>query len=190
MSLNEFFIWLNLGFEHILDWKGYDHMLFLWMSFLALGFQKLRSIVWRVSLFTIAHSITLILSVYGLIPRNTHYIEIGIVLSIILSAIVQISRIKNAIPLNSSSLIFVFGLIHGMGFSTLLISLLGDAESHVFPLLGFNVGLELGQLLFLAVIISIQEYLLRYHRERIDIYRNLSAFTGVAIGLFLLFQRF
>ena len=150
LSLNMGDFWLKMGFLHLLDFNGYDHMLFLWMSFVTFTFAQYKRAFLQVTLFTLAHSLTLAISVFQWVPFSTAWVERFIALSIALSALLPLinTYIKPQASWVSGALIFVFGLIHGMGFSGLLVSLLGHSQAISIPLLFFNVGLELGQLLF------------------------------------------
>jgi len=184
--------WLKMGFQHLLDFNGYDHMLFLWMSFLTFTFSQYKRAFFQVTLFTLAHSLTLAISVFQWVPFSTAWIERFIALSIALSALLPlISRyIKPQSSWISGVLIFVFGLIHGMGFSGLLVSLLGHSQAISIPLLFFNIGLELGQLLFLVFILGLQSLLQRVKPEFTNTYIKSAAIIGLSLGIYLFVGRF
>ncbi len=167
--LNEFPTWFTTGLYHILDLDGYDHMLFLWCLCIRYTLNSWRSVLILVTAFTIGHSITLIASVSGFLTIQTAWVELSIAITILISAIIpfikNINQGKNfnlefiaAIEKTSISyyhLALVFGFIHGMGFSNLLIQLLGNENAISGPLLGFNVGIEFGQLVFVIAILSV-----------------------------------
>jgi len=147
---------VRLGFEHILD--GIDHLLFLLC--LVLPFRKLKPLVIIVTSFTVAHSITLIASAMDLAPGALWFpplIETLIAASIVYMALENIVGVTN---LTRRWLItFAFGLVHGFGFSFALRETLQFAGSHLLTsLLSFNVGVELGQLLVLAVLIPLLHF--------------------------------
>jgi hypothetical protein len=149
---------VDLGFRHILD--GIDHLLFVFC--LVIPFRKPRPLVLIVTSFTVAHSITLAASAMGLAPNALWFppfIETLIALSILYMAFENIIGPK----LERRWIIaFVFGLVHGFGFSFLLRDSLQFAGSHLFvSLLAFNVGVELGQLLVLALAIPVLTFLFR-----------------------------
>jgi hydrogenase/urease accessory protein HupE len=133
--------YLTLGFTHILP-NGLDHMLFVLGIFLLSG--RARSVLWQVSAFTVAHSITLGLSMYGVIAAPARMVEPMIALSIAYVAIENIflSELK---PWRVA-LVFAFGLLHGMGFAGALKELGLPRSEFVTALLTFNVGVEAGQL--------------------------------------------
>lgn len=139
--------YLQLGFTHVIP-LGFDHILFI----LCLFFynSKLKKVLMYCTVFTIAHSIALGLSVFGIIIYNSNLIELLITLTIFYSAIENIFFTKKATI--RVLIIFIFGIIHGLGFATAL-SEIGIPESQFFvSLLSFNVGVELGQfsIIFLA----------------------------------------
>ena len=154
-----------MGFEHILE--GTDHLLFLFC--LVIPLRSLRGLIPVVTSFTIAHSITLISSAFGLAPNVLWFpplIETLIALSIVYMALENIvgARLEHRWVVT-----FAFGLIHGFGFSFLFSDTLQFAGGHLFSsLLAFNVGVELGQLLILLLVIPLLSVLFsRFVQERI-----------------------
>lgn len=133
--------YLKLGYRHILP-LGLDHILFV-LSLLLLS-PKLKPLFLQASIFTVAHSITLALSVYGVIHPSPRIVEPLIALSILFVALENIfaSRLKPARIL----VVFLFGLIHGMGFASVLNESGLPESSYLFGILMFNVGVEFGQL--------------------------------------------
>jgi hypothetical protein len=151
---------VEIGFRHILD--GTDHLLFLLC--LVIPFRRLRALVPIVTAFTVAHSITLLASAYDFAPDALWFpplIETLIAVSIVYMAL---ENIVGASTVHRRWMIaFGFGLVHGFGFSFALRQTLQFAGSHlVTSLLAFNVGIELGQLLVLAVLIPVLELLFRF----------------------------
>lgn len=131
-----------LGFEHILG--GLDHLLFVACLLLVVGFG--RQLVWTITAFTVAHSITLASSVLGLITLRSGPVEAVIALSILLAASEALHRRPTVTRRWPAVVAFAFGLVHGLGFAGAL-SEIGLPEAHVpLALLSFNVGVELGQL--------------------------------------------
>ena len=133
--------YLKLGFTHIMP-KGLDHMLFVLGIYLLSG--RARSVLWQVSAFTAAHSITLGLSMYGVVSVSPRIVEPLIALSIAYVAVENIflSKLK---PWRVA-LVFAFGLLHGMGFAGALKELGLPRSEFVTALLTFNAGVEAGQL--------------------------------------------
>jgi hydrogenase/urease accessory protein HupE len=133
--------YLALGFTHIVP-NGLDHMLFVLGIYLLSG--RARSVLWQVSAFTVAHSITLGLSMYGIVTMTPRIVEPLIALSIAYVAIenVFLSELKSW----RIALVFGFGLLHGMGFAGALKELGLPRSEFVTALLTFNIGVEAGQL--------------------------------------------
>ena len=151
---------VKLGFFHILD--GTDHLLFLFC--LVIPFRRFRALIPVVTSFTIAHSITLIASAYNLAPDALWFpplIETLIAASIVYMALENI--VGGASVQRRWAITFCFGLVHGFGFSFALRETMQFAGSHLLAsLLSFNVGVELGQLLVLALMIPALDLLFRY----------------------------
>jgi hypothetical protein len=151
---------VKLGFHHILD--GTDHLLFLFC--LVIPFRRFRALIPVVTAFTVAHSITLIASAYNLAPDALWFpplIETLIAMSIVYMALENI--VGGATVQRRWMITFGFGLVHGFGFSFALRQTMQFAGSHLLAsLLSFNVGVELGQLLVLALLIPALEILFRY----------------------------
>jgi hypothetical protein len=150
---------VELGFLHILD--GTDHLLFLFC--LVIPFRRLRPLVMLVTAFTVAHSCTLIASAYNLGPDALWFpplIETLIAASIVYMALENI--VGGAVVQRRWMIAFGFGLVHGFGFSFALRETLQFAGSHLLAsLLAFNLGVELGQLLVLALLVPLLELLFR-----------------------------
>jgi hypothetical protein len=151
---------VRLGFSHILD--GTDHLLFLFC--LVIPFRRFRALIPVVTAFTVAHSITLIASAYDFGPDALWFpplIETLIATSIVYMALENI--VGGATVHRRWMIAFGFGLVHGFGFSFALRQTLQFAGSHLLAsLLSFNVGVELGQLLVLALLIPLLELLFRF----------------------------
>lgn len=149
---------IELGFHHILS--GFDHLLFLLA--LVIPFRRVWSLVPIVTAFTVAHSITLIASTAGLAPSSLWFpplIEVLIAGSVVFMAIGNIVGAKSD---RRWMVAFGFGLVHGFGFSFALRETLQFAGSHlVTSLLSFNLGVEVGQLLVVAVAVPVLNVLLR-----------------------------
>ncbi len=160
--MDDFLIYLRLGFDHITDPRGYDHILFVIALCAVYTLRQWRQVLILVTAFTIGHSITLALATLQLIHYKTALIELLIPITILVTAITNFffqepkSRAATQ-PANRSwryGLALTFGLIHGMGFSNYLRSLLGREAEIIKPLLAFNLGLEIGQLVIVGLILG------------------------------------
>ena len=154
--MENFALYFNLGREHIADLAGYDHILFVMALCLQYVVQDWKKILVLVTAFTIGHSITLALSVLNYLTVSTKWIEFLIPVTIMITAsanVIQKSQPKDSKGSLIYSLALFFGLIHGLGFSNYLKSLLGRDANIVSELLAFNIGLEVGQLLIVAALL-------------------------------------
>ena len=172
---------LKLGFEHILE--GYDHLLFLAALLVTGGtFARMAGIV---TAFTLAHSLTLALAALGLFTLPPEPVELGIALSIVY---VGIENLRGRGHGDRRWLVtFVFGLIHGFGFAGILAGAGLERGDIVVPLVGFNVGVELGQLLVVAVVVPLLGLVLRGEWRR-PVERALSVVI-VAVATLWAFER-
>jgi len=160
--MNEFLIYLQLGYQHITDINGYDHILFVIALCAIYRMSDWQKILYLVTAFTIGHSITLALAALELIEYSTDLIEFLIPVTIIVTCFANFFHRSTESVLNPEKFsrirylfAMMFGLIHGMGFSNYLKSLLGKDESIVLQLLAFNLGLEIGQLFIVVVAITL-----------------------------------
>lgn len=134
-------LYLKLGYQHILP-LGLDHILFVLSLFLLS--PKLKPVLWQATAFTVAHSVTLGLAMYHVITPSPAIIEPIIALSIVYVALENIfsPRLKTS----RIGIVFLFGLVHGMGFANALGQLGLPQNAYLTSLVMFNVGVELGQL--------------------------------------------
>jgi len=157
-------VYLQLGARHIADLQGYDHILFVAALVAAWPGKQWRRLLLLVTAFTLGHSVTLALATLQLVAVNSAWVEFLIPVTIAIAALGAIRQVRgDAGTATEASQAFVwryagaaaFGLIHGLGFSTFLRAALGQEESIFLPLLAFNVGLELGQLLIVGVVLGL-----------------------------------
>ena len=153
--VNEFYMYLRLGLEHILDINGYDHILFVLALCAIYVVADWKKILVLVTAFTVGHSVTLALATFRVIKVDTDLIEMLIPATILITALSNIFRSKStrraAYINNNYILALFFGLIHGMGFSNYLRALLGRDSSILKQLFAFNVGLEVGQIIIVGL---------------------------------------
>lgn len=156
--MNQFQAYFKLGMDHILDLKGFDHILFIIALCAIYLLRDWKKILILVTAFTIGHSITLALATLNIFTVKGSLIEFLIPVTIAVTAFFNILRPRpssgSGIQANYFFALF-FGLIHGLGFSNYLKSLLGRENSIWEPLLAFNLGLEVGQLIIVGIFILI-----------------------------------
>ena len=159
-----------LGIEHILT--GFDHLCFVLALVMIVGFN--RRLIWTVTAFTVAHSITLALATVGIIHVPRPPVEATIALSIVFvaSEVVQQRRGREGLAAKQPWLVaFAFGLLHGLGFAGALAEIGLPANSIPLALLFFNVGVEIGQLLFIAAVLGASRLLLLAVANRVELQR-------------------
>lgn len=191
--MQDFWLYFNLGREHIADLSGYDHILFVTALCLRYLIQDWKKILILVTAFTIGHSITLALSVLNYVQVSTAWIEFLIPITILITAITNVfgnpGQQKSRVSLIYLLALF-FGLIHGLGFSNYLKSLLGKNTNIVSELLAFNIGLEVGQLVIVAAVLLVSVIcvqLLKIQRREYLLFASGAVF---GIALLMTLERF
>ncbi|MEM6358609.1 MAG: HupE/UreJ family protein [Bacteroidota bacterium] len=156
--MSEFGLYFQLGMEHILDTRGYDHILFVIALCAIYVISDWKKVLILITAFTIGHSITLALATLRVIRFNSDLIEFLIPLTIFLTTISNLFKKENGFRTRKIQtnylLAVIFGLIHGLGFSNFLRSILGKDNSIITQLLAFNIGLEIGQIIIVAIFLG------------------------------------
>ena len=151
--------YIELGVNHILDPEGLDHFYFIISFCLMYTRSDIRKIAALVTAFTVGHSVTLALAALEIVVVNPDLIETLIPITILLSCILNYHSLFKQSEYRAPKGFFVypiilfFGLIHGLGFSNFLSAMLFDGENIVTPLLGFNLGIEVAQLVIVAAVL-------------------------------------
>ena len=156
--MHEFWMYTQIGFNHIANLSGMDHILFVAALCIRYQLSDWKKWLILVTAFTIGHSVTLVLSVFNYLDFSTNWIEFLIPVTILITSIsnmfVKKFSFKTKLPIIYFFALF-FGLIHGLGFSFYLKSLLGMQQNIAPALLAFNLGLEIGQILIVMAILVI-----------------------------------
>lgn len=146
--MQDFLFYLNLGWEHIISLDALDHQLFVLALIAVYSYSDWKKILVLITAFTIGHSVTLALSILDIVRVPAAWVEFLIPLTIVLTALGNIllkNKKQSQSKLNYYLALF-FGLIHGMGFANTARVMIAKSQSIALPLLGFNVGLEVGQI--------------------------------------------
>lgn len=146
--MQDFLFYLKLGWEHIISLDALDHQLFVLALIAVYSYSDWKKILVLVTAFTIGHSVTLALSILDIVRVPSNWVEFLIPLTIVLTALGNIlmrNKKQSQSKLNYYLALF-FGLIHGMGFANTARVMIAKSQSIALPLLGFNVGLEVGQI--------------------------------------------
>lgn len=182
--MSVFYTYIEAGYLHIVP-LGMDHILFILGLFLMS--QKFRPLLWQATMFTLAHSITLSLSTLGIISLSSALVEPLIALSITYVAIENIFHQK--LGRTRLAVVFAFGLLHGLGFATMLVEFGLPEGRYWLALTGFNLGVELGQIsILLLAWFGIAFWLKRWSHYR-RWFVNPVSIVIAGIGLFWFWQR-
>ena len=192
MSLFE--LYFTLGLLHIADLKGYDHILFILILCAVYTLKEWKRVLILVTAFTIGHSLTLALATLNLVKVDGDLIEFLIPLTIFVTAVVNVMYRRQKVTalqhyLKYGAALF-FGLIHGLGFSNYLRSLLGSERGLVLPLFSFNVGIEVGQIIIVVIIMLLTKVVVDIFRLPAREWHLLLSGAGLGISLVLMVERF
>ena len=176
--------YIELGFTHIIP-RGLDHIIFI--LGLTLISKRLMDLVIQVTAFTVAHSVTLALGLYGVLELPASIVEPLIAASIVYIAVENIWHHK--VNRSRALVVFAFGLLHGLGFAGVLTELGLPERDFVVGLLSFNIGVELGQLaIILGAYLSVGIWVLRYPWYQSRVAAPVSVLIGV-IGCYWFIER-
>lgn len=177
-----------LGVEHI--WSGIDHLVYVFALILLIS--NIRALMWTITAFTIAHSITLACAALGLVQLRSAPVEAVISLSIVYVAVelIKVKRGQKNLASKYPWLIaFTFGLLHGFGFAGALQEIGLPNNAVAVALLLFNLGIEIGQLIFVACVLIIFRLLKRFLPLSQNYVRQLSPYAIGSVASFWLIQR-
>ncbi len=191
--MSTFQLYLTLGLQHIADFKGYDHILFIITLCAVYQLRDWKNILILVTAFTIGHSLTLVLATFNIVRISGDLIEFLIPVTILLTAVGNILQEKESFSKSHHrykyGLAMFFGLIHGLGFSNYLRSLLSSEDSLAGPLFSFNLGIEIGQLIIVSIFLLFGLLLLNLMKFKPREWNLLISGAGIGISLILIFER-
>jgi ABC-type antimicrobial peptide transport system permease subunit len=162
--MEDFWFYIKMGLDHVLDLGAYDHILFLSALAVPFTFKQWKSVVLLATVFTVTHCLSLFLSVYEMVTVEVALIEFLIPVTILLTALYNSTMLRGG--QEGQNLLWhvgataFFGLVHGFGFSNYFKMLVSGLEERVSPLLGFALGIELSQVI-IVVLVLILAYLLQ-----------------------------
>lgn len=155
--MDSFLFFLKEGLFHVLDWNAYDHILFLIALAVVYDFRNWKKVLWLITLFTIGHTISLLLATYKIVAVNSSWIEFLIPVTILITALFNIFYARNTTKntKTNTNLFFAlfFGLLHGLGFSSYFKMLIGSSSSKLIPLLEFALGIEIAQIIIVFIVL-------------------------------------
>jgi len=186
-------MYFGLGVHHIADFAGYDHILFLVCLTAVYLVKDWKRILILITAFTIGHSVSLVLATLNIVYFSSSWIEFLIPLTIFITGLWNVIDRNDQVSRSGHNIKYAaalfFGLIHGLGFSNYLRSLLGAEDNLALPLFGFNLGIETGQIIIVTCILTVsflaQKYLRIVHRE----WNLILSGAGMGIAMVLMGER-
>ncbi|MEO5650028.1 MAG: HupE/UreJ family protein [Ginsengibacter sp.] len=189
--MDEISLYFSIGWQHIISVHAWDHILFVTALAAMYVFKDWKKVLVLVTAFTIGHSLTLALSVYDVIRIPGNLVEFLIPVTILVTAVFNLFRkdfSHQSLELNYFFALF-FGLIHGMGFANSIRFMLADSESIGIPLLSFNVGLEVGQIVIVTVILSLSFLFITLLKMQRRTWIYLLSSIALVVSIKMIFER-
>ena len=190
--MQDFWIFFKIGINHVLDFNGYDHILFLIALTVPYTAKEWQRILILVSIFTVGHTLALLLSVFNIVVIKVAIVELLIPITILITAFYNIFTAGKPAKQDGISFVGVvtltFGLIHGLGFSNYFKSMItGDTLDKLVPTLEFALGIEGAQIIiigFVLILSFVMQTLFRFNKR--DFTLTMSAFViGVVLPLII-----
>ena len=155
--MSAFWLYFKLGYNHVLDWNAYDHVLFLIVLTVAYTVYDWKRVLWLVTVFTVGHTLSLTLSVYDVVNISVPPIEFLILVTILVTAVYNvITAGRNRKKGKPGPIFFItlfFGAIHGLGFSNYFKQIVAVEDNKLIPLLEFALGIETAQAVIVVLIL-------------------------------------
>ena len=168
--MSEFMIYLEIGLRHVLDINAYDHILFLVALTVPYAFKDWKKVVILVSVFTLGHTLALLLSVFEIVTIKASLVEFLIPITILCTAVYNLftsgkSAKKDNVSVTGFITLF-FGIIHGLGFSNYFKTILGGSVGDkMLPLLEFALGIEVAQIIVVLVVLILSFIVQNFFRN-------------------------
>lgn len=168
--MSEFLIYLEIGLRHVLDINAYDHILFLVALIVPYAFKDWKKVLILVSIFTLGHTLALILSVFEIVTIKASLVEFLIPITILCTAVYNLLTAGKSAKKDSLNIaVFItlfFGIIHGLGFSNYFKSILpGSAGDKMLPLLEFALGIEIAQIIVVLIVLILSFIVQNFFRN-------------------------
>ena len=155
--LDNFWLHINYGINHVLNFKAYAHILFLLVLAVPYMFKDWSRILLLITMLTVGHAMSLLLAVYGIVSVNASLIRFLIPLTILIVALYNVFTAGKKAPSEKIGILFLsalfFGLIQGLSFVNKFKIVTGKQEDKLLPLLGIELGIELGQIIVVFVVL-------------------------------------
>lgn len=153
--MSDFWLYFNLGLHHVLDWKAYDHILFLIVLCAAYTFSSWKRLLILITLFTLGHTMSLMLANFNIISVSRRFIEFLIPITILVTALFNLFTAGKEKKMEKLGVLYIatvfFGLIHGLGFASFFKAL--DSGGGILSVLEFALGIEVAQILIVLIVL-------------------------------------
>lgn len=191
--MNDFNLFFGIGIDHILNTGALDHLLFIMVLCAVYLITDWKKLLVLITAFTIGHSLTLALSVYDVVRFNSAWVEFLIPLTIVLTALYNLTLAGKAVPRQKIQINYLlalfFGLVHGMGFANNIRFMLAESQSILLPLLGFNLGLELGQIIVVSILLLLSILAIKLMKLQHRYWAMGLSLIGLVAGAIMCAQR-
>lgn len=192
--MQEFWFYIKLGLQHVLDINAYDHILFLTAMALPFTFKSWKNVLWLATVFTVTHCLALVFSVYEIIVVDATWIEFLIPVTILATALFNI---VDVLLLKENRTIWFhmlatgfFGLVHGFGFSNYFKMMIMGEEDKLAPLLGFAGGIELSQVVIVLLVLVLAFVVQTLMNVKQRVFILVGSIVVILITLPLLYETF
>lgn len=189
--MDDFTFYFKLGWQHILNLQALDHLMFLTTLSAVYLLTDWRQVLILITAFTIGHSLTLALSTFDVIRINSNWVEFLIPLTIIITALTNLFQKNTAqkqLQVNYFLPLF-FGLIHGLGFANNIRFMLAKQQHITLPLLGFNLGIEAGQMVAVLIILLLSFIVVNKIRLPKRWWVRILSGAALSIAIFMFIER-
>lgn len=192
--MQEFWFYIKLGLQHVLDINAYDHILFLTALALPFTFKSWKNVLWLATVFTITHCLALVFSVYEIMVVDATWIEFLIPVTILATALFNIVDVlllkeNRSIWFHMLATGF-FGLVHGFGFSNYFKMMIMGEEDKLAPLLGFAGGIELSQVVIVLLVLVLAFVVQTLMNVKQRVFILVGSIVVILITLPLLYETF
>ena len=191
--MDEFWIYLKLGLTHVLDVNAYDHVLYLIALVASYTFFQWKRVIWLVTIFTIGHTLSLVLAGYDILQVSMAWVEFLIPVSIILAAIYNLTIAGRRNQNKKKVLLYIvtlfFGLVHGFGFSSYFQMLASKKDQILTMLIEFALGIELAQIIVVLMVLIIGFIVRRAFRVATRDWILVTSSIVIGMALPILFEK-
>ena len=192
--MDQFWFYIKLGLDHVLDFGAYDHILFLAALAIPFTFKGWKKVVILATIFTVAHCLSLALSTYDVLKVDVGLIEFLIPVTIFITAVFNLFYARRdlhnvGLYLHVLATAF-FGLIHGFGFSNYFKMLMAEEDDKIGPLLGFATGIEISQVLIILCVLLLSYIMLKGLRLKQPIFIVITSLIVIGITIPMLIATF